>query len=487
MSDARATTNPPNPPLKKGGEGEFSGATIGNRRALVVGLGLTGQSCVRHLVARGFAVTGVDTREQPPRLDDIKREFPQVSLHTGGFVPELFEDPGLLVVSPGLSLKEGPVASAIQHGTQPIGDIELFARAVQGSTNVAGGRMPGATEAKASVLAITGANGKSTVTALTGEMCRAGGLKTEVGGNIGVPALDLLARPVPDVYVLELSSFQLETTWSLNARSATVLNLTPDHMDRYSSMREYADAKARVFRGDGTMVLNADDALVMRMSQSGRRLVRFSLGTPRDPVDYGMIERGAESWLARGKEPFMPAAEVKLPGRHNLANVLAATALAQAMGVSLEACRAAARAFRGLPHRTEIVAERDGIQWINDSKGTNVGATVAALGGMSRPVILIAGGDGKGQDFHELKGACRERARAAVLIGRDAPLIEQALAGVVPVHRAVDMRAAVERARTLARAGDAVLLSPACASFDMFRNYEHRGEVFRTTVEEVLR
>ena len=441
-----------------------------DRKALVVGLGLTGLSCVRHLVARGYAVTGVDTRPQPPGLSDLKREFPQVALHTGGLAPELFEQPGLLVMSPGVSLKEGPVAHAIEHGTQPLGDIELFAR-----------------EAKAPVIAITGANGKSTVTALTGEICRAAGLRTEVGGNIGVPALDLLTRPVPDVYVLELSSFQLETTWSLNAHAAAVLNLTPDHMDRYASMREYADAKARIFRGDGTMVLNADDTLVMRLSQPGRQRVCFSLGAPRNPGDYGLLEHGTELWLARFDEPLMPAADVRLPGRHNQANALAAIALAQTMGVSVKACRAAVSAFRGLPHRTEIVAERDGIQWINDSKGTNVGATVAALNGMQRPVILIAGGDGKGQDFHELKMACQAHARAVVLIGRDAPLIEQALAGVVPVHRAVDMRAAVERARALARPGDAVLLSPACASFDMFNNYEHRGEVFRTTVEEVLR
>jgi UDP-N-acetylmuramoylalanine--D-glutamate ligase len=441
-----------------------------DRKALVVGLGLTGQSCIRHLVAGGYAVTAVDTRDRPPRLDDIRREYPHVELRVGGLDARLFEDPGLLVVSPGLSLREGPVADAIGRGIQPIGDIELFARA-----------------AKAPVLAITGANGKSTVTALTGEMCKAGSLKTEVGGNIGVPALELLVRPAPDVYVLELSSFQLETTWSLNARAATVLNLTPDHMDRYANMREYAQAKARVFRGDGVMVLNADDAQVMHLSQPGRQHVCFSLGAPRHPGDYGLIERGAETWLARGEELLMSAAEVKLPGRHNLANVLAATALAQSLSVPLDACRSAVRAFRGLPHRTEIVAERDGIQWINDSKGTNVGATVAALNGMARPVVLIAGGDGKGQDFHELKDACRAHARAVVLIGRDAPLIEQALSGVVPIQHAVDMRAAVERARAFAHAGDAVLLSPACASFDMFRNYEHRGEVFRTTVEEVLR
>jgi UDP-N-acetylmuramoylalanine--D-glutamate ligase len=439
------------------------------KRALVVGLGLTGLSCVRHLVARGYEVAGVDTRAQPPGLADVRREFPQVETHVGGLPDAPFRDPGLLVVSPGVSLKEGLIARAIAHGVQAVGDIELFAR-----------------EARAPVLAITGANGKSTVTALSGELCKAGGLNTKVGGNIGVPALELLEGVAPDVYVLELSSFQLETTWSLNAHAATVLNVTPDHMDRYQSLDAYAQAKARVFRGDGAMVLNADDAIVMGMGVANRRAIRFSLGCPQGADDYGLIERDGAQWLARGGAALMPVSEIPLPGMHNVANVLAAMALAQTMGVSTEACRRAVRAFKGLPHRTELVAERDGIKWINDSKGTNIGATVAALSGMTSPAVLIAGGDGKGQDFAELREAVASRARAVVLIGRDAPLIESALAGTVPLCRARDLREAVQLSRELARPGDVVLLSPACASFDMFRNYEHRGEVFRATVKEVL-
>ncbi len=440
------------------------------KRALVVGLGLTGQSCVRHLIARGFAVTAVDTRMAPPRLDDTRREFPEVEVHVGGLPERLFDDPGLLVVSPGVSLKEPAITRAIERGAQPIGDIDLFAR-----------------EANAPVLAITGANGKSTVTALTHELCRAGGLDARVGGNIGTPALDLLDSLPPSVYVLELSSFQLETTHSLNARAATVLNLTPDHMDRYDSLDEYAAAKRRVFRGDGVMVLNADDPAVMAMREPGRRVIHFGLRAPLSENDYGLIERDDERWLARGNEPILPAREVPLPGLHNVANVLAAIALAKTMDVSTEDCRRAVRAFRGLPHRTELVAERDGIQWINDSKGTNVGATVAALSGMTSPAILIAGGEGKSQDFRLLRDAVRKHARAVVLIGRDAPLIEQALAGAAKTERARDLSEAVETARRLAQPGDVVLLSPACASFDMFRNYEHRGDVFRTTVKEVLR
>ena len=439
------------------------------KRALVVGLGLTGLSCARYLVRLGYEVTAVDTRAQPPKLDALRQELPQVSVQTGTLAPALFEVPGLLVVSPGLSVNEPLIAHAVAGGARPIGDIELFAQA-----------------ARAPVLAITGANGKSTVTALVGEMCRAGGLKTAVGGNIGVPALELLEAETPQVYVLELSSFQLETTWSLDAHAAAVLNLTPDHMDRYGSMDAYASAKARIFRGRGAMVLNADDALVARMATPGRRVLRFTLGAPAGDDDYGVVQRADGEWLARGTRLLMPAAEVPLAGRHNLANTLAAMALAQTMGVSDNDCRTAVRSFKGLRHRTELVAERDGVRWYDDSKGTNVGATIAALNGMSTPVVLIAGGDGKGQDFSELRTAVVGHARAVVLIGRDAPQIERALGSVVPVRHAPDMRAAVIEAKQLAQNGDVVLLSPACASFDMFRNYEHRGDVFRAAVQEVL-
>jgi UDP-N-acetylmuramoylalanine--D-glutamate ligase len=438
------------------------------KRALVVGLGLTGMTCVRHLDVRGYDVTVVDTRAQPPKLDELRREFPRVAVHTGGLPAAVFSDPGLLVVSPGVSVKEPAIARAVGAGAQAIGDIELFAR-----------------EATAPVIAITGANGKSTVTALTGEMCRRAGLQTAVGGNIGVPALSLLGDREPDVYVLELSSFQLETTHSLNARAATVLNITPDHMDRYRDIGEYAEAKARVFRGNGTMVLNADDSRVMRMRQSGRRTVSFSLGRPTEAQDYGLDEIRGETWLVHGTQPLMAAREVPLAGRHNLANVLAAMALAEAAGVDPEDACTAVREFKGLHHRTELMAEHDEVRWYDDSKGTNVGATVAALNGMTAPVILIAGGDGKGQDFSELRPACAQHARAVVLIGRDAPLIEVALGNAVTARRAKDMHEAVRFAAGLAQPGDVVLLSPACASFDMFRNYEHRAEVFRAAVREV--
>jgi len=439
-------------------------------RALVVGLGVSGLSSARWLARQGYGVTVIDSRDQPPGLAALHAELPEVEVRTGGFDPELFRDPGLLVVSPGISLREPEIAAALARGIAVVGDVELFARA-----------------AHAPVLAITGANGKSTVTSLVGEICKEAGLDTAVGGNIGVPVLDLLRSPEPDVYVLELSSFQLETTSSLDARAATVLNLTPDHMDRYADAGEYAAAKARIFHGDGLMVLNADDSRVMAMARPGRSIVHFGAQPPASDIDYGLVTHQGETWLARGARQLMPASSVQLPGRHNLLNVLAAMALAEAMHIPLDAMKRAVARFRGLHHRTELVAERDGVRWIDDSKGTNVGATVAALSGMDAPVILIAGGEGKGADFHELREPVARLARAAVLIGRDAPQIEKALGGVVPVVHAADMRAAVREAAHLAQPGDVVLLSPACASFDMFRNYEHRGQVFAQAVQELLK
>jgi len=436
----------------------------------VVGLGATGLACVRYLRALGHAVSVVDSRAAPPQLAALQREFPDVACHTGGFDERLFKAAELLVVSPGVALGEPAVAQAMARGVETVGDVELFARVAQ-----------------APVLAITGANGKSTVTSLAGAMCREAGLTTAVGGNIGVPVLDLLKEAPPDVYVLELSSFQLETTASLAPLAATVLNISPDHMDRYRDLAAYAQAKARIFNGEGVMLLNADDPWVMRMALPGRTLRHFGLGEPLSENDYGLVTHGDEEWLAKGARRLLPVGEVPLAGRHNLANVLAAMALAEVAKVPFDAMKRAVVRFKGLAHRSEWVAERDGVRWINDSKGTNVGATLAALNGMTAPTVLIAGGDGKGADFSVLKAACAARARAVVLIGRDAPLIEAALANVVPVAHAADMTEAVRRARDLAQPGDVVLLSPACASFDMYRNFEHRGDVFRAAVKEIVK
>jgi UDP-N-acetylmuramoylalanine--D-glutamate ligase len=324
------------------------------------------------------------------------------------------------------------------------------------------------------------------VTALTGELLKAGGCKVLVGGNIGVPALDLLNEPVPDFYVLELSSFQLETTTNLDARAAVILNISPDHLDRYAGLREYAAAKARIWRGRGTVIVNRDDAGVQALAQplkaAQRKLITFGLDAPASVDDFGIVLRDGAVILSQGPHDIMPASEVPLPGRHNLANVLAAAALADQARVAPVAIRAGVREFRGLPHRSELIGEHRGVRYINDSKGTNVGATVAALAGMDAPVVLIAGGQGKGQSFDDMREACRKRARAVVLIGQDAGTIEAALAGVVPVQRADSMESAVHAARDMAQPGDIVLLSPACASFDMFRDYRDRGEIFARIV-----
>jgi UDP-N-acetylmuramoylalanine--D-glutamate ligase len=439
------------------------------QRALVVGLGLTGLSCVRYLLGCGYKVSVVDSREQPPMLAALPESDDLVACHTGGWDPALFRNPGLLVVSPGVSLREPVIARAIADGSTVVGDIELFARA-----------------AKAPVVAVTGANGKSTVTALLGVMCREAGLDVRVGGNIGVPALSLLDVAAPRFYLLELSSFQLESTYGLNAYAATVLNISRDHMDRYASPAAYAAAKARIFRGDGIMVLNADDASVMAMARPDRRVVRFGFDAPSTADDFGLVNKPDGTWLGKGGQAWVAAASVRLQGRHNLANALAAMALADVLDVTPEAMQRALSDFAGLPHRCQVVAHHADVLWVDDSKATNVGATLAALIGQTRPVVLIAGGEGKGADFSVWRQALASRVRVLVLIGRDAPSIERALGQVVPVVHAGDMQQAVARAHELARAGDTVLLSPGCASFDMFRNYEHRGEVFTSAVQALV-
>lgn len=336
--------------------------------------------------------------------------------------------------------------------------------------------------------AITGSNGKSTVTTLVGEMARSAGRAVRVGGNLGPPALDLLVDEAAELYVLELSSFQLETTESLRARAAVVLNVTPDHMDRYPDLSAYADAKRRVFHGDGVMVLNLDDPAVASMRRAERRTLGFTLGRPVGEV-YGLLPMEGGPWLARGGTPLLPAQALKLRGLHNIANALAALALGEGLGLPLAAMRNALRAFTGLPHRCQLVSRRNGIHWYNDSKATNVAATVAAIRGLAGAgrLVLIAGGDGKGADFAPLREAITSPdapVRATVLMGRDAPSIESALGGAVPVTRAADMSDAVNRAGDLAKPGDSVLLSPACASLDMFEDYQARGYAFAAAVTE---
>ena len=351
------------------------------------------------------------------------------------------------------------------RGLSIVGDIELFARA-----------------ARAPVVGITGTNGKSTVTTLLEKMAARSGLTMRAGGNLGAPALDLLDEGV-ELYILELSSFQLETTQSLSLAAATVLNVTPDHMDRYPDLAAYAAAKARIFARCDVAVINLDDPLVAAMVGPGRRQLSFSLRADVG-ADYALMRReDGEWWLMRRDEPLLALSQLRLTGLHNAANALAALALAEALGLPRAACIAALAAFTGLAHRTQWVAEIDGVRYVNDSKGTNVGATLAAVAGMPGPLIVIAGGDGKGQDFAPLRAAFAGKVRATVLIGRDARLLGQALQGASELHYAASLEAAVECAARLAQPGDTVLLSPACASLDMFRSYMHRGDVFAGVVQ----
>ncbi len=449
------------------------------RKVVVLGLGDTGLSMARWLSRRKAQVRVADSRAAPPHAKTLASELPQVNLATGAFNEKTFSGADLVVISPGVDRRESVIADAAKRGVPVVGDVELFAQA-----------LPGSRARGARVLAVTGSNGKSTVTAMTGEMCRAAGRATVVAGNIGVPVLDALTGveeggAVPDVFVLELSSFQLESTASLAPDAATVLNVSEDHLDRYQGMTDYAAAKARVFTGNGVQVLNRDDRLSLDMARAGRTLHSFGLAAPRGDSEWGIASDGARA-LAHGARRLMAVEELPLAGLHNAANALAAHALAHSIGLPDEPLVGALRDFRGLPHRMQKVAEIAGVAFYDDSKGTNVGATVAALSGMDRPAVLIAGGDGKGQDFAPLAPAVKGRARAVVLIGRDAVLIEKALAasGVQPMH-ASDMDEAVAAAFGAARPGDAVLLSPACASYDMFRDYVQRAAAFVDAVRNL--
>lgn len=446
-----------------------------NWDTLVVGLGQTGLSVARHLQARGVAFAVVDSRVNPPGKAELLAEFPQTPYHFGVFAEATawFASAATLVVSPGIAIATPEIHAAGERGAAIIGDIELFVR-----------------EAPAPVIAITGSNGKSSVTTLVDLMAQKAGMKSYAGGNLGYAALDLLAQPMPDLYVMELSSFQLETTQSLRAIAAVVLNVSEDHMDRYPSFADYAAAKQVAYQHCGCAVANRDDAVVMAML-SGSSLdkgrlggVSFGLDIPTDG-QYGLREHAGKRWLAKGETLLLAVDEMKLPGEHNYANALAALALGEAAGIPLDGMLAALREFTGLAHRTQWIRERAGVNWYNDSKGTNVGATLAALAGLPGKTVLIAGGQGKGADFSPLRAVAMAKARALVLIGEDRNKIADVVEGYAPYVFAHDMADAVAIAAALAQAGDNVLLSPACASFDMFKSYVHRGDVFTAEVRSL--
>jgi UDP-N-acetylmuramoylalanine--D-glutamate ligase len=437
------------------------------KRITVLGLGASGYSMARYLAAQGALLTVADTRPAPPQLAQLQRELPGVRFVSGEFNEALFDGCDLIAASPGVAI-DTPLLLAVRLRHLPIvGDVELFARALPKGQKI---------------LAITGSNGKTTTTSLVGELCKAAGLHTVVCGNIGDTVLDQLPQSGeawPDVYVIELSSFQIDTTHSLIPTAATVLNISEDHLDRYPSRLAYAASKARIFTALTRQVLNRDDPLVMLMEHIGKPAVTFSLASQAD-----FSATPEHLWV--GKEVLLATHELQLIGRHNHANVLAALALVAQIGISAKSLIPALKTFQGLAHRVERIATVKGVDYIDDSKGTNVGATEAAIKGLGKACVLIAGGDGKGQDFAPLREPIRQHARAVILIGRDGPAIAAVLTNLsLPIEFAQDLPAAVQRAAILAEAGDAVMLSPACASFDMFNNYLHRSEVFAAAVAQL--
>ncbi len=449
------------------------------RNAVVLGLGLTGLSLARYLTAQGARVHVADTRAEPPRAAELAASLPQVPLRTGAFTAATFADVDLIAISPGVAKDQPAIAAAVARGVEQVGDIELFARALPAGQKV---------------LAITGSNGKTTVCALTGVLCRAAGLSAIVAGNIGDAVLDVLAHcesespPAwPDVFVLELSSFQLETTSSLAPVAAAVLNVTENHLDRYAAMGDYTAAKARIFARGGVQVVNRDDARSFGLRIAGRTIESFGASVPAAEGEWGLVRVDGTTWLAHGGGLLVPTTTLHLVGRHNALNALAALALVSSVARIDRKVLDALKAFEGLPHRMQRIADAGGVLYIDDSKATTIVATRAALDGIERPAVLIAGGDGKGQDFRPLRSAVDADCRAVLLIGRDAPLIERALTGTpARVELVGTLEAAVDRALALAEPGDAVLLSPACASLDQFRDYIERGERFVALVRARL-
>ncbi|HEX4243375.1 MAG TPA: UDP-N-acetylmuramoyl-L-alanine--D-glutamate ligase [Steroidobacteraceae bacterium] len=461
-------------------------------KSVVVGLGKTGASCVRYLSKRGIAAGVTDSREAPPGLEGLEGIRGSIDVRLGGFDLSLLDGASQVLMSPGVSLDEPIARAARDRGIEVVGDVELFARNV-----------------RAPVIGITGTNGKSTVTTLVARMAAAAGRAVLAGGNLGEPVLDLLEHPAPDLYVLELSSFQLETTSSLELAAAVVLNVTADHMDRYASIEAYARAKARIFAHAATVVLNVDDPRVAGMRAAveragagtatdaalpggGRRpdaavprIVTFSI--ERSDADFSLLRHAGGTFLAWHGERLLELERLKITGLHNAANALAALALGEAVGLPMPGMLATLESFRGLPHRSAWVADIEGVRYVDDSKGTNVGATIAAVEGMRGPLVMIAGGEGKGQDFTPLAAAFRGKVRHTVLIGKDAASVAAALDGVCPTETVASMREAVLAAARAAGKGDTVLLSPACASLDMFRDYGHRGDVFAEEVRHLDR
>jgi UDP-N-acetylmuramoylalanine--D-glutamate ligase len=437
-------------------------------RTVILGLGATGLSVARHIAATGQSILVIDSRRKPPALEALQKSVPDAEVSTGTLDVRLPADVSSVVVSPGLSLELPVVAEARARGIQVTGDIELFARI-----------------AREPVAAITGSNGKSTVATMLASMAQASGRRVLAGGNLGIPALDLLAQNPVDLYVLELSSFQLESTASLQPESAVVLNISADHIDRHGSLSSYAEIKATIYNKARHIVANRDDSIVMSMLRDRDDVITFGLGEAT-AGHFGLLtDENNDVWLGRGKERLMMASELQVPGRHNMANALAAIAMGTTLGLDTEKMLESLRVYRGLAHRTTPLGESAGVVWVNDSKATNVGATVAAINGLDGKIVLIAGGDGKEADFSPLAMAARDRVRAAVLLGADAHKLAALFYEICPTVIVDNMKQAVREARKLAESGDTVLLSPACSSLDMYSDYAARGEAFERAFREL--
>lgn len=436
-----------------------------DNRRVIIGVGKTGLSIARYFTHRGLSFAIADSRDAPPELDLFVTDFPTVTPILGAFTEDQFLSATELVISPGISLAEPAIAAAKAAGVAISGDIEWFCR-----------------EAKAPIVAITGSNGKSTVTTLVAEMAVNAGWRCAVGGNLGTPALELLDDRA-ELYVIELSSFQLERCAFVGAEVATVLNVSEDHLDHHGNMIAYHQAKHRIFRDCKKVVVNRDDALSTPLVPDAVEKWSFGLGRS-DFRAFGLIEEDGEQFLALAREALLPVSALKIAGLHNISNALAALALGAAAGLPMSAMLSTLTEFKGLAHRCQFVAEWQGLRFYNDSKGTNVGAAVSALRGLSgaNKVVLIAGGIGKGADFKPLIDTLIEVGRAVVLIGESGAAISTLLNERLPSEFCTDMPSAVRAAVEFAQAGDVVLLSPACASFDMFNNYEHRGDVFSESV-----
>ena len=443
-----------------------------NHSRIIVGLGKTGMSCVHYLTKKKLSFKVMDTRNNPLSGEEFKREYPQVPVYLGGFYRNWLIQADELIISPGISLSTPEITEAIIAGAEVLGDIELFCR-----------------ETKQPIVAITGSNGKSTVTALLSAMARETGLQTAVGGNIGTPVLELLDKSNVDLFILELSSFQLETTHSLHAAAATILNISSDHMNRYPSIQDYHRAKQKIYRGCKIAVYNKTDSLTVPLLLQDTPFITFTAGKP-DLHDFGLIQDTEGEWLCKGVKRLLNANLMKVFGKHNQLNALAALALGEAIGLPLKSMLQVLMTFKGLAYCCQWILKKDGVIWINDSKATNVGAAVAAIKGFGQSItgkiILIAGGDGKNANFYTLRQPLKNYGRVVLLIGRNAPDIEKAVKDVIPVKFASDLSFAIDMAKNVSKFGDLVLFSPACASFDMFADFEQRGELFNAMLKERL-